>query len=206
MKSAERRSQLLGVAAELFAEKGFYGTTTKEISASAGITEALIFRHFENKDALYAAVIEEYIQNSRRPEWHAGIRVCMASNDDLGLIRALIDYVIEAYRTFPRMQRLMLFAILKGDHKEADRACHLPKKLQREVIDYLTRRQKKGLICNMDPAGVFQIIFSMSRSYAIGKYVYKLSELTMSDKEAVEMFTQFAAKSVLRTRNPKHAE
>lgn len=204
MKKDERRSQLIEVAAELFAEKGFYGTTTKEIAAGAGITEALIFRHFENKEALYHAVIDRYIEDSRRPEWHDNILRCMSCNDDLGLIRALIDFVIEAYRTFPRMQRLMLFATLKGDKSETDRACHLPVKLQRQVIAYIARRQRKGAFCSMSPAAIFHIIFMLSRSYAIGKYVYRLDKQPFSDEEAVDLFTKFAANSVIR-RAHSHA-
>ena len=44
--SADRREQILGVATGLFAQQGFRGTTTKLIADRAGVTEALIFRHF----------------------------------------------------------------------------------------------------------------------------------------------------------------
>jgi TetR/AcrR family transcriptional regulator len=200
MKNADRRAQLIEVATKLFSDKGFYGTTTKEIAGKAGVTEALIFRHFESKESLYHAVIDDYVEHSRRPEWHSAIRDCMARRADVELIRTLIAYVLEAYRTYPVMQRLVLFAILKGDHKEADRACHLPKNLQREVIAYFSRRQEEGALCEMEPAAIFQIIFSMSRSYAIGKYVYKLSELKVPDVEAVDLFTQFAVRAVMVDR------
>ncbi len=198
MKSPDRRTHLLAAATELFADKGFHGTTTKEIAARAEVTESLIFRYFENKEALYRAVIEDYVENSRRPDWHDGIRDCMARNADADLIKALIAYVIEAYRTYPIMQRLVLYAILEGYHKEADRACHLPKALQKEVIAYLQRRQKQGFLHPMDPAAVFQTIFGMSRSYGIGKYVYKLKEMNISDQDAVERFTQFAIRAVIK--------
>jgi AcrR family transcriptional regulator len=37
---------------------GFSGTTTREIAARVGITEAALYRHFEGKEALYAAIID----------------------------------------------------------------------------------------------------------------------------------------------------
>jgi len=200
MKSTDRRVQLISVATEIFSDKGFHGTTTKEIATKAGVTEALIFRHFESKDALYRAVIDEYAETSRRPEWHAEIRDCMERNADIELIRTLIAYVIEAYRVYPVMQRLVLLAILEGFHKEADRACHLPKTLQREVIAYFDRRQKDGTVNEINPIAIFQIIFGMSRSYAIGKYVYKLKEMKIPDDEAVENFTQFAVRAVIKSQ------
>src|SRR5687767_6461215 len=55
MRAATRRNQIVAVAAELFASRGFSGTTTKEIAEGAGVSEAIIFRHFASKDQLYAA-------------------------------------------------------------------------------------------------------------------------------------------------------
>ena len=198
MKQTERRASLIEAARALFSERGFHGTTTKQIAAAAGVTESLIFRHFETKETLYRAVIDDYVENSRRPDWYDNIRGFMAGNADAELIRALISFVIEAYRSYPVMQRLVLFAILEGYHQEADRACHLPKALQTQVITYLRRRQKEGFLQPMDPAAMFHIIFGMARSYAIGKYVYKLKEMHASDQEAVEAFTQFAIRAALK--------
>src|SRR5262245_12797549 len=58
MASDERRDQILHVAMRLFAERGFRGTTTKEIAQAAGVSEAMVFRHFANKDELYHAIID----------------------------------------------------------------------------------------------------------------------------------------------------
>lgn len=41
---------------ELFATRGFEGTSTKAIASAAGVAEGLIFHHFENKEALLAEV------------------------------------------------------------------------------------------------------------------------------------------------------
>ena len=42
----------------LFSERGFRGTTTKEIAQAAGVSEAIIFRHFATKEDLYTAIID----------------------------------------------------------------------------------------------------------------------------------------------------
>lgn len=197
MKGPERRAQIIDESTKLFSQKGFHGTTTKEIAAAAGINEALIFKYFENKQALYGAVIQEYVERSHRQRWHDDIRDCMRRNADAELFRKLISYVIEAYRVEPLMQRLVLFAILEGYHEEADRACHLPKALQREVIEYIARRQKENKMVPMDPNAAFQILFGMSRSYAIGKYVYKLKEMKASDAAVEEEFTRFSVRALV---------
>ena len=43
---------------ELFAKKGFRGTTTRDLATHAEINEAIIFRYFNTKEELYSAIIE----------------------------------------------------------------------------------------------------------------------------------------------------
>jgi AcrR family transcriptional regulator len=56
LSSEERRAAIIQAVQQVFAEKGFDGTTTKELAKAAGVSEALIFRHFPNKEALYSAM------------------------------------------------------------------------------------------------------------------------------------------------------
>jgi AcrR family transcriptional regulator len=53
LDSEERRRAIVEAAMPLFARKGFAGTTTKEIAEAARISEALLFKHFPTKGALY---------------------------------------------------------------------------------------------------------------------------------------------------------
>lgn len=54
-----RRQQILDSALPLFARNGFAGTTTRRIAEAAGISEALLFKHFPTKSAVYAAILED---------------------------------------------------------------------------------------------------------------------------------------------------
>ena len=58
MPAAQRRGQLLDVAAALFAERGYARTTTAELARAAGVTEPIIYRHFASKRDLFVALIE----------------------------------------------------------------------------------------------------------------------------------------------------
>jgi AcrR family transcriptional regulator len=58
IRGEDRRLQILATATELFAQQGYGGTTTRQIADTAGVNEALIFRHFPSKEELYWAVIE----------------------------------------------------------------------------------------------------------------------------------------------------
>ncbi|MCP3903747.1 MAG: TetR/AcrR family transcriptional regulator [Planctomycetes bacterium] len=58
MRASDRREQLLNVAAKLFAERGYRGATTADLAAAAGVTEPIIYRHFENKLDLFVTLID----------------------------------------------------------------------------------------------------------------------------------------------------
>ncbi|WP_033292243.1 TetR family transcriptional regulator [Amycolatopsis jejuensis] len=55
--AAATKAALLDAAAELFAERGFDRTTVRDIANRAGVNQALLFRYFGNKDALFEIVI-----------------------------------------------------------------------------------------------------------------------------------------------------
>ena len=58
MSSAERETgqAILRAAAELFAERGYAGTTTRALAERAGVNEVTIFRRFKNKQGVLAAL------------------------------------------------------------------------------------------------------------------------------------------------------
>ncbi len=59
MTSDLRRQLILGAAKRCFARHGYAGTTTKSVAAAAAISEALLFKHFPSKAALYAEILTE---------------------------------------------------------------------------------------------------------------------------------------------------
>lgn len=59
LRAEDRRAQLLDVAASLFADRGYARATTAEIAKAAGVTEPVIYRHFESKRDLFVALVEQ---------------------------------------------------------------------------------------------------------------------------------------------------
>jgi AcrR family transcriptional regulator len=58
LPASARREQLLDCAADLFANSGYARATTAQLAKAAGVTEPIIYRHFESKRDLFAALIE----------------------------------------------------------------------------------------------------------------------------------------------------
>ncbi|MBV8881524.1 MAG: helix-turn-helix transcriptional regulator, partial [Planctomycetaceae bacterium] len=60
----ERRKRIVRGAMEAFARSGFRGTRSRDLAKAAGVSEALIFKHFPNKRAIQKAIIEERIRQT----------------------------------------------------------------------------------------------------------------------------------------------
>ena len=58
----ERRESILAAAAAVFARNGYATTSMADISAAAGVSHLIVYRHFDSKDALYKAVLARAIQ------------------------------------------------------------------------------------------------------------------------------------------------
>jgi len=61
-----RRLQLIRVAARLFREKGYERTTVRDLAAAVGLQSGSLFHHFDTKEAILFAVIEEAMETSIR--------------------------------------------------------------------------------------------------------------------------------------------
>ncbi|RKR75242.1 TetR family transcriptional regulator [Frondihabitans australicus] len=56
-----RRTEIALAARELFADRGFHATTTRDIARAAGISDALLYRHFADKQAVLDRVVDDAI-------------------------------------------------------------------------------------------------------------------------------------------------
>jgi TetR/AcrR family transcriptional regulator, cholesterol catabolism regulator len=58
--TATRRSELLDIAAGLFAEKGFKNTTVRDIADAAGILSGSLYHHFDSKEAMVDEILSTF--------------------------------------------------------------------------------------------------------------------------------------------------
>ncbi|MGA0970023.1 MAG: TetR/AcrR family transcriptional regulator [Ilumatobacteraceae bacterium] len=55
----ERRDQLLDIALEVFATAGFHGASMNDVAEAAGVTKPVLYQHFDSKNDLFAALLDE---------------------------------------------------------------------------------------------------------------------------------------------------
>ncbi len=84
--STGRRSELLGIAATLFAEKGFKNTTVRDIAETAGILSGSLYHHFDSKESMIDEILSTF-----QDELFASYDDVLASDDDA---RTKLDRVV----------------------------------------------------------------------------------------------------------------
>jgi TetR/AcrR family transcriptional regulator len=197
MSAVDRRNQLIDVAIDLFSRKGFAGTTTKEIAAAAGVTEAIIFRHFATKQDLYKAILNARCPTPDTSAWFSEAQQFMDANDDEGLFRALITIIIQSKRDDPRFERLMLHAALEGNELAImhHNQCALP--VGKKLIAYIEKRQHEGAIRQVDPIAVILSIVGIADYYAHQKYMHHSASIPISDEAAIDAFLGIVMKGLM---------
>jgi TetR/AcrR family transcriptional regulator, acrAB operon repressor len=61
-RTQDSRDEILRAATDLFATRGFHETSMAEVARMAGVSKALIFWHFKNKDELFVAVLGKLLE------------------------------------------------------------------------------------------------------------------------------------------------
>jgi TetR/AcrR family transcriptional regulator len=185
MAGEDRRRQLIEVAIDLFSRKGFAGTTTREIAAAAGITEAMIFRHFATKQDFYKAILDYKCSGESAQGWLAETQRFMDANDDEGLFRFLLSSIIQMHRDQPEFERLLIHAALEGHELAIMHHNQMASSVGAQFKEYIARRQREGAIRECDPAVVLFSLAGIPQFYALQKYIHR-RELPFTDEQVVE--------------------
>jgi len=196
MSATDRRNQLIDVAIDLFSRKGFAGTTTKEIATAAGVTEAIIFRHFATKQDLYKAILDARCGTPDAQAWFSEAQQFMDANDDEGLFRALITTIIQSKRDDPRFERLMLHAALEGNELAIihHNQCKLP--IGKQLIAYIEKRQQEGALRPVDPVAAIFAVAGIADYYAGQKYLHRSTSFPISDEAVIDAFLSIIMKGL----------
>jgi TetR/AcrR family transcriptional regulator len=191
MAGEERKLQILRVAVSLFSRKGFRGTTTKEIAKVAGVSEAMVFRHFANKDELYAAILDHKACSSDTLNPEQLVADAIAKKDDRRVFETLALAALNHHEVDREFQRLLLYSALEG-HELAEMFFEKFVKGVYELLGgYIRERQRDGAIVQMEPAVVVRAFIGMIIHHSLNNNLWdpKRRLLDVSNESAAKSFT-----------------
>jgi AcrR family transcriptional regulator len=184
MSSEERRAAIIHAACRLFAERGFRGTTTRELAAAVGVTEPVLYEHFRTKRDLYSAIIGERAKD--------GITALAAlrdrysgTEDDRGFFLALGETIINWYTHDPTFIRLLLFSSLEG-HELKELFHERSQECFDIVASYIERRIAAQAMRPVNPRIAARSFFGMVAHYALSGLIFGCAPFKEPPTEIVE--------------------
>jgi AcrR family transcriptional regulator len=199
MAGDERRQQILQVAMDLFSQKGFRGTTTKEIAHAAGVSEAMVFRHFANKDELYSAIIDYKALCSgglANPREH--LEKFTILKDDYSVFYNLALTALNHHDDDRHFMRLLLHAALE-EHQLSQMF------FERYVVEmydflgnYIRQRQEDGAFRDINPKIIVRAFLGMVIHHSLNKHLWDREGnlLQVSHEEAAHNFTDILLRGI----------
>ncbi|TQK71985.1 TetR/AcrR family transcriptional regulator [Nocardioides sp. SLBN-35] len=97
-----RRTEIMEVAAAMFAERGIGATTVREIGESAGVLSGSLYHHFSSKDEIVREVLADFMDQIER----AFSAVAAASTSPEETVRGLVRATLECIDSHPHATRI----------------------------------------------------------------------------------------------------
>jgi TetR/AcrR family transcriptional regulator, cholesterol catabolism regulator len=91
-EAPSRRDELLGIAADLFAERGFNNTTVRDIADAAGILSGSLYHHFDSKESM----VDEILSSFQAELFRTYDTILDSERDARGKIEAVVRASFEA--------------------------------------------------------------------------------------------------------------
>ncbi len=219
MAAEDRRLQIAQTAMRLFSERGFRGTTTKEIAQAAGVSEAIIFRHFATKEDLYSAIIDlkscdgfaagltasEQTQGESCPHVVEKVRgrvaEAMRARDDRAVFDGLALAMMEHHQSDHEMLRLLLYSALEG-HQLAQIFWDKNMRVLYEFLGgYIRERQREGAFRHADPLLVVRAFTGAVIHHSLNNILWERDParriVNVPNEQAAREFTEILLRGVL---------
>ncbi|HEX8027893.1 MAG TPA: TetR family transcriptional regulator [Vicinamibacterales bacterium] len=151
------RQAILDAALELFAEKGFFGTSLRDVAAMVGVRESALYNYFAGKEALFEALLAAHLDSKAErmsPIAAAPIR------DARSLLLQVADATLASYAE-PREQQFFRILMSDGVRLAKVGRINLLERMghgRQQVNDLMKRLMREGWLRRSD-AGMLGIAF-----------------------------------------------
>jgi len=203
MPADDRHRQLLRSAIDCFARNGFGGTKTKDIAAAAGVSEAILFRHFATKEDLYHAILDMKEDQEAANSLKVLIEECAARRDDAGVFSAVAREIFASFEEDPAFHRLIFYALLEGHlmvnlfHKR------LGSRRRDFLRRYVIERQAEGAFRAADPDLALMFSVGTIVHYAMVKHVFGMKKPAIAEAAVIKEMVEFILAGLTEPAAPR---
>jgi len=198
MAGEQRRSQIVRVAMRVFSRRGFRGTTTKEIAQAAGVSEAMVFRHFATKEELYSAILDHKACSGDAEDPRQVVADALEQKNDRAVFERLALNALVRNECDPEFQRLLLHSALE-DHELAQMFWEkFVRRVYEFLGEYIRERQRDGAMIKVEPAIIVRAFIGMVIHHSLNNNLWdrKRALLKISNQAAARHFTDILLQGI----------
>lgn len=204
MAGDERRLQILRVAVRLFSQRGFRGTTTKEIAVAAGVSEAMVFRHYATKEELYAAILDHKACAEGPIDPEKMVAEALERKDDRAVFEGLALGALQHHEGDRDFQRLLLYSALEQHELAQMFFENFVRRVYEFLGGYIRQRQHDGVMIDIDPAIVVRAFIGMVMHHSLNNNLWDPDRrlLNISNEAAAKQFTDILLSGIIVKSEP----
>jgi len=196
MRGDERREQILSTAVNLFSRNGFRGTTTKEIARAAGVSEAMVFRHFATKEALYGAILDDKgcREGVGRFPWENNelLKKAIEEKNDFEVFYQIAVSALEKHQSSEPFMRLLFYSALEAHELAEQFFGDFVAKVYDFIGDYIRQRQEDGVLRQIEPRIAVRALMGMLIHHSLNNILWDKDHklLDLPNEEAARNFAE----------------
>ncbi len=156
-KGKEARTRLVAAATRLFAEKGFYGASIRDIAREMGVAKATVLHHFPDKGTLYAAVLDG-VAAELDTVWAAATEGMPPAARLRALVRAYLRWSLDRESA----SRLVLREILDDGARPHEGGRWYLSGFVNRAASLLRDAQRQGAVHPGAPVVLLEILFALA--------------------------------------------
>jgi AcrR family transcriptional regulator len=184
--------RILTAAQHLFARQGFEKTTTRQLAEQAGVAEGTLFRHFENKKSILAAVVTQ--------GWSEMLTDLLTELSDVASYKAISKVMHKRMLNLHEHGDMMRVCFMEAqfhpelrDRIEAD----VISKMQRVVEAFIQTGIDRGVYRNLNPELVARIFLGMFMIAGFSQDTLTEATSAKDRKEMAEMLADIFLHGIL---------
>ena len=196
MTGDERRRKIIQAAMYVFSRSGFSGATTRKIAQKAGISEAMIYSHFKDKEDLYSAIIDQKIQESEPLYYPLD---AMRKKDDERVFETIVSNFMQRYSEDTTFLRLLLFSALEGHELAGMFVAGPVRRFFEFLAEYMRERIDEEAFKPVNPEIASRCLVGMVHYFVLLKKIYGDETLQSIElNEAIETMINIFCRGLLK--------
>ncbi len=181
-------------ALDVFSRRGLEGTRTKEIASEAGISETLIFQHFNTKKDLYQAILLRIFDHH---PVYPDVERSIMSRDDNGVFLGVATHIVVHMRKDPRVIRFLYYAMLQGEMGDSivRKEDNIPGPFM-ILKEYIQSRVNEGVFSEINPTITAYLFIQSICIYLVDSEIPHEPVMSFSDSDVIQTIVSIYVKGL----------